>query len=361
MPALPPPRVVRTVEGVRSGLQRLNRQMAPAPFALLELSLGSMVTQAIYVAAELRVADALKDGPLTPQELAREVDADPEALYRLLRLLASYSIFAEQKDGRFKLTPMGQALRADVPNSMRDIAVLMGHPIHWEDWSHLVDSVRTGEPSLPKLRGMGAFDFLEANPEYGAVFTAGMANMSDTETLPVLAAYDFSKFGTIVDFCGGHGGLLAGILGKAKTARGILSDPRVGTNGAKEFLQEAGVADRCSVVDVGLFDPVPPGGDAYILKHIVHDWPEDKALEILKNVREGINPDGRILLIEMVPPPKGNAPHSAKLFDLMLMLLVGGKERTPAQYGELLSTAGFTLERVVQTAAPVSIVEARPS
>lgn len=360
MPALPPPRIVRTVEGVRSGLQRLNRQMAPAPFALLELSLGSMVTQAIYVAAELRVADALKDGPRTPQELAREVDADPEALYRLLRLLASYSIFAEEKDGRFKLTPMGQALRADVPNSMRDIAVLMGHPIHWEDWSHLVDSVRTGEPSLPKLRGMGAFDYLEANPEYGAVFTAGMANMSDTETLPVLAAYDFSKFHTIVDFCGGHGGLLAGILGKAKTARGILSDPRVGTNGAQEFLEEAGVADRCSVKDNGLFDAVPPGGDAYILKHIVHDWPEERALEILKNVREGINPGGRILLIEMVAPPKGNSPHSAKLFDLMLMLLVGGKERTPAQYGELLAAAGFALERVVQTAAPVSIVEARP-
>ncbi|WP_435178456.1 methyltransferase [Actinacidiphila sp. bgisy145] len=358
MPPLPPARVVRAVEGVRSALQGLTRKIAPPPFALLELVQGAMVSQALYVAAELRVAEALTGGPLRPEELARRTGAEADTLHRVLRLLASYHVFTELKDGRFALTPMARALVEDAPMSMRGIALLMGHPIHWEDWGCLVDAVRTGEPSLPKLRGMGAFDYLEANPEYGAVFTAGMGAMSATETEPLLAAYDFSRFGTVVDFCGGRGDLLAGVLKKVPSARGILSDPRVGTNGAAAFLADQGLSERCAVADGGLFDPVPPGGDAYLLKHIVHDWPEPQALEILTNVRKAMNPGGRLLVMEMVVPDRRNSPHAGKLTDLWLMLLVGGKERTRAQYAELLAKAGFTLERVVQTASALSVVEA---
>ena len=359
MPALPPPKVVRAVERVRASLQRLTRLLAPAPFALLELAQGSMVTQALYVAAELGVADVLAPGPLPVEQVAEQVGADPQALYRLLRLLASYSVFTERADGRFALTPMAAALRSGTEGSMRDIAVLMGHPTHWEDWGHLLEAVRTGEPSLPKLRGMGAFDYLEANPEYGAVFIGGMGNMSDTETAPILAGYDFSRFETVVDFGAGRGTLLAGILQRSPRSRGILVDPRVETNGAAQYLREQGVADRCAIDRSGLFDPVPSGGDAYVLKHIVHDWPEPRVLEMLTNIRKSINPGGRLLLIEMVPTP-GNAPHAGKLVDLWLMLLVGGQERTAAQYADLLAAAGFQLERVVQTAAPVSVIEARP-
>lgn len=343
MPALPPP------------------PAQFAPFALLELAMGSMVTQAIHVAAELRVAEALQDGPLKPGEIAERVGANEEGLDRLLRLLASYHIFEGQEDGTYALTPMGDALRADHPLTMRDIAVLMGHPIHWEDWSHLLDSVVTGEPSLPKLRGMGAFEYLEQNAEYGEVFIKGMGNMSDTETVPVVASYDFSQFGTVVDFCGGRGGLLSGILQSAPETRGILSDPRVEGNGAAEFLAGQGVADRATTHAGGLFDAVVEGGDAYVLKHIVHDWPEDKVLEILKNIRAAIKPGGKLLLIEMViPEDELNAPHSGKLVDMWLMLLVGGKERTATQYADLVARAGFKLERVVQTGSPVSIVEAIP-
>lgn len=358
MPPLPPARVVRAVEGVRAALQSLTRKLAPPPFALLELVQGAMVSQAIYVAAELRVAQTLVEGPLAPERIAEKTGADPDALHRLLRLLATYDIFAERKDGRFALTAMGRALCEDAPMSMYGIARLMGHPLHWEDWGHLVDAVRTGEPSLPKLRGMGAFEYLEANAEYGAVFTSGMGAMSSTETEPLLAAYDFARYGTVVDFCGGRGDLLAGVLKKTPSARGILSDPRVGSNGAAAFLAEQGVSDRCTIADGGLFDAVPGGGDAYILKHIIHDWPEPQALEILGNVREAMNPGGRLLVMEMVIPDKLNGPHSGKLVDLWLMLLVGGKERTRAQYGDLLDRAGFTLERVVQTPAAISIVEA---
>ncbi|WP_329136563.1 acetylserotonin O-methyltransferase [Streptomyces sp. NBC_01476] len=358
MPPLPPARVVRAIEGVRSALQGLTRKLAPPPFALLELVQGAMVSQALYVAAELRVAETLTDGPLRPEQIARRTGSDPDTLHRLLRLLASYDVFTELKDGRFKLTPMARALIEGAPMSMHGIALLMGHPIHWEDWGRLADAVRTGEPSLPKLRGMSAFEFLEANPEYGAVFMGGMGAMSATETEPLLAAYDFGRFGTVVDFCGGRGDLLAGVLRKVPSARGVLSDPRVGINGAAAYLQEQGVSERCSIADGGLFDPVPPGGDAYILKHIVHDWPEPQVLEILGNVREAMNPGGRLLLMEMVVPDKLNSPHAGKLTDLWLMLLVGGKERTRAQYAGLLAQAGFELERVVQTPAAISVVEA---
>ncbi|MFF3646543.1 methyltransferase [Streptomyces sp. NPDC002564] len=360
MPPLPPARVVRAVESVRTALQKLTRALAPPPFALLELVQGAMVSQAIYVAAELRVAESLVDGPLKPGQIAEKVGADPDALHRLVRLLATYGIFAEQKDGRFKLTPMARALLKDHPMSMHGIAHLMGHPIHWEDWGHLVDAVRTGEPSLPKLRGMGAFEYLEANAEYGEIFIGGMGSMSSTETEPLLAAYDFARYATVVDFCGGRGDLLAGILNKTPSARGILSDPRVGTNGAGAFLAEQGVSGRCTIADGGLFDAVPEGGDAYLLKHILHDWPEPQALEILRNVRKAMNPGGRLLVMEMVIPDKINGPHSGKLVDLWLMLLVGGKERTRDQYAELLAKAGFQLERVVQTPAAISIVEASP-
>jgi SAM-dependent methyltransferase len=360
MPELPPPSVVRTLEKQRAELLKQARELAPPPFALLELVMGSMVTQAIYAVAELRVAEALRDGPLGAEELAGRVGANPDALGRVLRLLASHGIFESRGDGTYGLTPMGDALRADHPMTMRDIAVLMGHPIHWEDWGSFLDTVVTGEPSLPKLRGMGAFEFLERNPEYGTVFINGMGNMSATETEPVAAAYDFSRFGTVLDFCGGQGGLLAGILRRAPETRGILFDPRVEGNGAAGFLAEQGVADRCTTTAGDMFGPVPEGADAYVLKHIVHDWPEDKVLEILRNVRAAVKPDGRLLLVEMVVPEEGDEPHSGKQVDLWLMLLVGGRERTPAQYADLLARAGFKLERIVETAAAVSIVEAIP-
>jgi O-methyltransferase domain/Dimerisation domain len=331
-----------------------------APLALLELIQGSVVTQSIYVAAKLGIADALGDESLTAPEIARRVDANPEGIYRLLRLLSSYSIFTEQTDGRFTSTPMAGALRSDSPSSLRGMALLMGDPTHWEDWSGLASTVQTGEASMPKLRGMGAFEYLAANPEFAAVFFQGMGNLSDLETDPVAEAYDFSRFGTIVDVGGGLGALLAAILKRASDSRGVLFTDVPAISGAAAILKEAGVADRCTIEGGSIFEPVPEGGDAYLLKHIVHDWPEAKAVEILKNIRHSISDDGTLFLMEFVLP-EGNVKHVGKLVDLWLMLLVNGKERTPAQYAELLSSAGFRLSQVVPTASSVSIIEARPA
>lgn len=332
----------------------------PAPFALLDLIQGSIVTQAVHAAARLDVAETLADGPLPAAEIAGRVGAHPEATYRLLRMLASYGIFAERGDGSFELTPMAEALRAGAPQSMRRIALLMGHPVHWEDWSHLTESVQTGEPSLPKYRGMSAWEFFGANPEYGAVFGQGMTNLSELETEPVVAAYDFSRFGTIVDVGGGRGTLLAAVLQQAPGSRGVLYSPS-SREDAEQELAAYGVADRCTIEEGTLFDPVPAGADAYLLKHVVHDWPEPQALEMLRNVRKSVSPDSRILLMEFVLDGDLNEPHSGKLVDLWLLLLVGGRERTAQQYRELFAEAGFELTGITPTSSALSIVEARPA
>lgn len=335
-------------------------QAEAPPFAvLLERIMGSMLTQAIYVAAKLEIADILAGGPLPAEEIAQRADADPDATYRLLRLLASYSIFGQQSDGRFALTPMADALREDSPVSMRGMALLLGHPVHWADWSHLAMAVQTGEPVLPKLHGVGGYEFLAANPEFAVVFEGGMGNLSKLETEPIAAGYDFSRFRTIVDVFGGQGALLAAILARAPGTRGILADWRTGALKAAEFLRNAGVANRCTIETTDFFAKPPGGGDAYILKHIVHEWPEAQSLEILSNVRDVMAKDGKLLLIEFVLPD-GPEQHPGKLVDLWLMILMGGRERTAAQYATLLGNAGFRLSRVIPTASAAAIIEAVP-
>ncbi|MFD0683215.1 methyltransferase [Actinomadura fibrosa] len=330
-----------------------------AAYSLLDLIQGSVITQAISVAARLGIADVLADGPLPADEVAKRVGADPDATYRLLRTLSGFSVFEAGPDGRFALTPTGDALREDAPDSMRGMAVLMGHPLLWEDWGHLLASVRTGEANLPKLRGMGAYDFLGANPEYAAVFFQGMGSISASETDPVLAAYDFSRFRTVVDVTGGRGGLLAGILAQAPDARGVLFDTEIATADAPAVFEGAGVADRATVENGTCFDPLPAGADAYVLKHVLHDFPEPQCLAVLKNVRDAIAPDGRLLLIEYVLEGN-NERHIGNIIDLWLLLLLGAKERTLPEYTELFAKAGLKVTRAVPTACPVSIVEAVP-
>ena len=331
-----------------------------AAYALLDLIQGSVITQAISVAAKLGVADVLADGPLPAEEIAKRVGSDSEATYRLLRTLSGCSVFALRADGRFELTPMGDALREGAPDSMRGIAMLMGHPLLWEEWAHLIESVRTGEANMPKLRGMGAYEFLMSNPAYAAEFFQGMGSMSDSETDPVLAAYDFSSFGTIVDVVGGRGRLLAGILAGATKARGILYDNEVATADAPATIEAAGVADRVTIENGSHFDKLPAGADAYVLKHILHDFPEQACLQLLQNVREAIAPGGRMLVIEYVLE-ENNKRHIGNIIDLWLLLLLGAKERTLPQYTELFAKAGMKVTRVIPTASPVSIIEATPA
>jgi hypothetical protein len=330
-----------------------------AAYTLLDLIQGSVITQGIYAAAKLGIADVLGDGPLTAQEIAKRVGAHPDATYRLLRMLSGFSIFSEQADHRFALTPMADALREGAPDSMRGIAVLMGHPLLWEDWGHLISSVRTGAASLPALRGMSGYDFLMANPEYATVFFQGMGSMSSAETDSLLEAYDFSQFRQIVDFGGGRGTLLAAILKQAGNSHGILYDSPYSTSEAGPVLEAAGVAERCTIQNGGIFDSPPSGADVYVLKHIVHDFPESECLAVLKNIRGAIDPGGKLLVMEYVLNGN-NERHLGNIIDLWLLLLLGARERTRQQYTELFASAGFRLTAVVPTSSPISIVEAVP-
>lgn len=322
--------------------------------------MGAWVAQAVHTAAELRVADALAEGPLSIDDLARRVEADPDALERLLRALITRGVFRRRRDGRYDLTPLAETLRWDVPASMAGGARFYGSPQHREHWSSLVDSVRTGRPSVPALRGQEFFDYLAGEPDLARLFDEAMTSVSELAVGPIVAGYDFSGYSTIVDVGGGHGRLLAAILAATPAARGVLYDQPQVVADAPNLLRRFGIEDRVRIESGSFFEAVPAGGDVYVLKMIIHDWPDEQAVTILRNVRDAAGPGAKLLLVEQVIPTH-DREFLGKWADLEMLLCLAARERTAAQYRDLLARAGFQLTRVVQTAAPFSLVEAKPS
>jgi DNA-binding transcriptional ArsR family regulator len=355
---VPPAKLARVIEWTRHHLYRLHQRLTPAPAAMIEMILAGWTSQAITVAAQLGVADALADGPLTIDELATRVDADADALRRLLRALISRGIFRLRRDGRYELNSLADTLRSDAPVSMASAAQFYGSHEQRERWTLLVDSVRTGTSVVPALRGKSSFDYFAEEPELAELFNQTMTSVSEMTDATVVAGYDFSAYPTIVDVGGGHGPLLATILAVAPASRGVLYDLPLVVASAPNLLRENDVADRVRIVEGSFFDSVPGGGDAYILKNIIHDWPDDKAVQILRNVRTAAGPRATVLLVEFVIP-EHNRDFPGKWVDLEMMLNLGARERTAAEYRDLLSQAGFRMTRVVQTASPLSVVEAR--
>ncbi|MET7276442.1 methyltransferase [Streptomyces flaveolus] len=328
-------------------------------YSLLHLIQGAVITQAISVAARLGIADVLADGPLPAEDIAARVGSHPDATRRILRALTGHGVFAVRPDGRYEHTPLSDKLREDAPDSMRGFALLMNHPTLWEEWGHLSSTVETGEANLPKLRGMGALDFFHANPGYARVFFQAFGELSASETAPILAAYDFSRFGTVVDVIAGRGNLLAGILQQAPDVKGVLYDQEVATVDSPALFEAAGVADRLTIEHGGYLGKLPSGADAYVFKHIIHDFSEADAVTALRNAREAIAPGGRLLVIEYALP-ENNEKHIGHTIDLWLMLMLGARERTRTEYSDLFAKAGFELTRVVPTSAPISIIEGIP-
>jgi hypothetical protein len=355
---MPPAKVVRVVERARHVLGRAHQRSVPPAGAMMEMLLWAWRVQGISVAAELKVADALAGGPLTADELARCVGADPDALARLMRALISEGIFKRRRDGRFALNSLGETLRSDAPTSMAGMARMVGHPHYREHWSGLVDAVRTGEAVLPKLRGMGSWEWLETEPEFAAVFNDAMTSVSEFAVAPVVAAYDFAPFSTIIDVGGGHGRLLAAILDATPGAKGVLYDLPQVVEGAPELLTKHGVAERIKIEAGSFFDAVPADGDAYVLKNVIHDWPDAESLTILRNIRTAAEPGTTLLLVEFVIPDH-DREFVGKWADMEMLVQVAARERTADEYRKLYGQAGFEMTRVVPTAGPVSIVEGR--
>src|SRR5262245_55079709 len=319
-----------------------------------QLIRGYWTTQAIYVAAELRIADLLAGGPQTPAELARKAGADSDLLYRVLRALASIGIFAEDEQGRFQLTPLAETLKSE--GGQNAYAKLHGKELY-QSWGKLLDAVRSGGPAFEKAFGMPAFDYFSRHPERGAIFDRAMTGHHGSETDPMLDAYDFSVFKEVVDVGGGNGSVLISTLARHRDLRAVLFDlPRV-VDRARPAIEDAGLIDRCRIAGGNFLESVPAGGDAYLMRHVLHDWRDEDAVTILRNCRAAAKPDAKILVVEIVVPA-GNNPSFAKWMDLM-MITYGGKERTEKEYRRLLAEAGLELTRIVPTRIGISVIEGR--
>jgi hypothetical protein len=326
---------------------------------LLQMIIGSWVSRSIYVAAKLRIADRLTDGPRPAEELAGEAGVAPRPLYRLLRALAGVGVFAQQADGRFRLNPLAEPLRGGGPDTLRALAVMVGEE---QDrcWDDLCETVRTGETAFERLYGRPVFDYLGEHPDQARTFDAAMTAFSGRSMRAVLDAYDLSGVGTLADVGGGLGTNLAAALGRYPALRGVLFDRPHVVARARPVLEAAGVAGRCAVEGGDFFQTAPRGADAYLLGHILHDWDDAKAGRILDALRRAMPAGARLLAVEYVLP-EGDGQAFGKLLDLHMLAAIGGLERTEAEYRRLFADHGFRLTRVVPTAGDISVVEGVPA
>jgi hypothetical protein len=333
---------------------------SPPPHAqLIQMAGGLLVARALYAVAELGVADHLKDGARSSEEIARATGAHAPALRRLLRSAAGFGLFTEEGDGRFSLTPLGDALRSDAPGHARAMIRTLAGPLQWGAFAEFLHSVRTGEPAMEKAFGRPVFDYLSANPEQASLFNETMIGFHGAEPPAVAAAYDCSGIRKLVDVGGGTGNLLTTVLLANPALTGVLYDlPHVAAEARRE-VEGKGLSQRCEVIEGSFFESVPAGADAYLLSHVIHDWDEGRCLTILGNCRRALQGQGRLLLVEMVIPP-GNDFHPGKLLDLVMLAVTGGMERTAEEYAALLAKAGFRLTRVVPTESAASVIEAAP-
>ncbi len=329
-----------------------------ATLTMMQMVMGSWVSQAIRVAAKLGVADAIANGPRAIDDLAQEIGVDRARLYRLVRACTSVGVFVEVAPGTFTNNPLSECLRASAPGSMRDLAIAMNAPGHWLPWGHLEEAVRAGGPVTTATLGTDLFSYYERNPEEGAYFHAAMGNLSDFVSSEVVRNYDFSRCELVVDLGGAHGALISAVLLANPFVRGILFDLPHVVEGAATTLQERRVLDRCERIGGDFFEGVPSGGDVYLLKIIIHDWDDARAIKILRMCRDAMKPSGHVVLIEMVIP-EDNSPSPAQLIDLDMMVLTTGRERTEREYAALMRAAGLELERMLRTETPYSVLVAR--
>lgn len=328
---------------------------------VLQFSSGYIISIALNNVVKLGIPDLLAGGAKTAGALAREVQVDEDALYRVLRALSSVGIFEEDEMQRFRLTTVSGLLRTDVEGSMAPLVSWFCDPFHFNTYAELQHSVRTGQPAIEKVYGVPVFEYFPRDPALSNVFNQAMTTFSAAVIPAVLGAYDFSGINVLVDVAGGHGHVLTSILKQYPGMRGLLVDLDHVVAGAAPLIAQQGVTERCDTGVVDFFAKIPAGGDAYIMKHIIHDWNDEKASIILRHVRTALEgqANGRLILLEAIVAP-ANQPDFAKLLDLEMLALPGGRERTEAEFRVLLRQGGFELTRVVPTASPVSVIEARP-
>jgi hypothetical protein len=331
------------------------------PAHILRTAFAFVASQALYVAAEIGIADQLADDARGVDDLAHSCRVNAEALLRLLQMLAALRIVKREHDDRFALTPSGEFLRTGVTGSMRSMVRFLAGPWAWRAFEQLGYSVRTGEPAFDRVWGVSNFDYWARNPDVSKIHDEAMAGLTAMEAARVLTGYDFSSFRTLVDVGGGNGAFLAAILRQLPSARGIVAElPHVVGLASSEFGQ-SGVADRCELADCDFFEAVPPGGDLYILKHIIHDWDDERARIVLKNCCRAMHAESRLLIVDCVLPEHPMHEDTLGYFVDMTMLAItpGGRERTRQAFTQLLESAGLVLVRIIPTGGISDVIEAR--
>ncbi|MBV9216591.1 MAG: methyltransferase [Acidobacteria bacterium] len=330
----------------------------PPEAQMLQIATGFFPAQAIFVVTKLRIPELLADGPKTSADLATATDTDERSLYRVLRAIASIGVFEELPDRSFANTPVSETLCADHPNSARDMVLWMLEEPHWRVYGELLYSVQTGKTAWDKVYGEPVFASLfGSQKELGTVFNKAMASFS-RQTIPaILAAYDFSGANTIADIAGGYGHLLGAVLKEYSDKRGVLFEVAPVLEGAPAMLDTYGVRDRVELVEGDFTEAIPVKADIYMLKHIIHDWYDDKCQTILSNIRNEMPGGAKVLIIDAIIPPPGE-PHFSKFLDLEMLMLPGGMERTAAEFESLLDASGFKMTQIIPTPSPISIVEA---
>lgn len=324
---------------------------------LRSMVVGFRISAALSVAAELGLSDRLNEGPRTTVDLAAAVSMDADTLYRLLRALATVGVYAEQEDGSFANTPLSEALRSDVPGTMRPLARTLQDPAVWAAWGNLAHSVRTGDNAFEALYGTDVWTHRQGLPEHNAIFNENMTALSSLVADAVATAYDFSGLSSVVDVGGGSGILLEAVLARHEHLTGTTFDQPHAVAEAPSVGASESVASRWAAVSGDFFESVP-AADVYLLKSILHDWPDDRCVDILRTCRRSLNAGGVVLVVEMLLGRPGHEAEVA-LSDLNMLVLPGGRERTEPEYAELFEAAGLHLTRVVDTSTRMSILEAR--
>ncbi|MCA1561019.1 MAG: acetylserotonin O-methyltransferase [Acidobacteria bacterium] len=328
--------------------------------ALVQMLTGAWTTQLVAAVARLGIPDKLAIAqPQSSDQLARAVGANAGALYRVMRALSSIGVFADVGSGQYTLTPIGERLRSDHPESMRDFFLAETDDVHRRSWSALVDAIRSGLPQPAAVFGTTVFDYYGKHEEEGQQFGRAMGNVSAMSAHGVLGNYDFSSARLIVDVGGGNGSFLRAVLQQHRQPTGIVVDLPYMESQAVASIEQDGLQNRCRFEAHDIFESVPTGGDVYLLRFILHDWNDDESRRILKTVRTAMPPTGRVLIVEMLVP-ETNEPGLVQMMDINMLVMTGGRERTATEYGDLCAAAGLRLVRTIATGTPFFVVEAEP-
>ena len=337
-------------------------QPAPPPLQpeqlLMQLATGKWVSKALSVVADLAIPDLLGGGARSADDLAATTAVDADSLYRLLRAASGVGVLTELPGRRFENNALSNLMRSDVPGSLRAMVRWINEDSAWQAWGGLGYSVKTGQPAFNHVLGTEVFEHFQTHPEAGKIFNEAMVSFTAVTGAAVAKAYDFSPFKKIVDVGGGHGALLAAIAAQHPGVDGIVFDRPEVVTGVKPFLASQGSSARIDTAAGSFLDTVPAGADAYIMKHIIHDWDDERSMKILANCKRAMAPGGRVLVVEQIVSDRPEAAF-AKVVDLeMLVMTPGGRERTAAEFDRLLDASGLKMTRIVPTQSPVAIVEA---